>query len=111
MNINNFTFGKFIADNIKGAVLLKNQKIALKDVTLNATDGTIKLNAFADASSEKIKISGRLDGADIARYIWHKDGIIPLSTLSTNLDYTNYAVNTIYGLLGIKIWLFKNFTY
>ena len=58
VNINNFTFGKFIADNIKGAVLLKNQKIALKDVTLNATDGTIKLNAFADASSEKIKISG-----------------------------------------------------
>ncbi len=58
VNINNFTFGKFTADNIKGAVLLKNQKIALKDVTLNATDGTIKLNAFADASSENIKISG-----------------------------------------------------
>lgn len=58
VNINNFTFGKFMADNIKGAVLLKNQKIALKDVTLNATDGTIKLNAFADASSENIKISG-----------------------------------------------------
>jgi hypothetical protein len=47
-----------MADNIKGAVLLKNQKIALKDITLNATDGTIKLNAFADASSENIKISG-----------------------------------------------------
>jgi hypothetical protein len=58
VNINNFTFGKFMADNIKGSVLLKNQKIALKDVTLNATDGTIKLNAFADASSENIKISG-----------------------------------------------------
>ena len=58
VNINNFTFGKFIADNIKGAVLLKNRKIALKDVTLNATDGAIKLNAFADASSDNIKISG-----------------------------------------------------
>ena len=58
VNINNFTFGKFIADNIKGIVLLKNQKIALKDITLNATDGAIKLNAFADASSENIKISG-----------------------------------------------------
>ena len=58
VNINNFTFGKFIADNIKGTVLLKNQKIALKDITLNATDGAIKLNAFADASSENIKISG-----------------------------------------------------
>jgi hypothetical protein len=58
VNINKFSFGKFMADNIKGVVLLKNQKIALKDVTLNATDGTIKLNAFADASSENIKISG-----------------------------------------------------
>jgi hypothetical protein len=58
VNINNFTFGKFMADNIKGAVFLKNQKIALKDVTLNATDGSIKLNAFADANSENIKISG-----------------------------------------------------
>ncbi len=58
VNINHFSFGKFMADNIKGAVLLKNQKIALKDVTLNATDGSIKLNAFADASSENIKISG-----------------------------------------------------
>ena len=58
VNVNAFSFGKFTADHITGAVLLKNQKIALKDLMLHATDGTIKLNAFADASSENIKISG-----------------------------------------------------
>ncbi len=58
VNVNNFSFAKFTADHITGIVLLKNQKVALKDLKLNATDGTIKLNAFADASSENIKISG-----------------------------------------------------
>lgn len=58
INVNAFSFSKFTADHITGTVLLKNQKIALKDLTLHATDGTIKLNVFADASSENIKISG-----------------------------------------------------
>lgn len=57
-NIGHLTFGKFVADNIKGNMLLKHQKIALKDLTLNVTDGEVKLNAFADASGETIKLSG-----------------------------------------------------
>ena len=55
------TFGKFVADNFKGNILLKNQKIALKDVILNAADGEIKLNAFVDASGENIKVSGECE--------------------------------------------------
>ena len=51
-------FGKFSATNIKGNLLVKNQKAALKDLSLNATEGTITLNAFADASGENIKVSG-----------------------------------------------------
>ena len=61
VNVNTFSFAKFTADHITGAVLLKNQKIALKDLALNATDGTIKLNAFADASSDNIRISGECE--------------------------------------------------
>lgn len=57
-DIKHFTFGKFIADNITGNILLKNQKLAARDIVLNATDGTVKLNAFADASGETIKVSG-----------------------------------------------------
>ncbi len=58
VEVAHLTFGKFMADNIKGNLLLKNQKIALKDVALNSADGEIKLNAFADASGEILKVSG-----------------------------------------------------
>jgi hypothetical protein len=61
VNVQHLTFAKFVADNIKGNMLLKNQKIALKDVSLNATDGEVKLNAFADASGENFKVSADCD--------------------------------------------------
>lgn len=51
-------FGKFSATDIKGNLLVKDQKAALKDLSLNATEGTILLNVFADASGDKIKVSG-----------------------------------------------------
>ncbi len=61
VNVQHLTFAKFVADNIKGSMLLKNQKIALKDVVLSATDGEVKLNAFADASGENFKVSADCD--------------------------------------------------
>lgn len=57
-NVKHLSFGKFTADNISGNLLVKEQKAAVKDLILNAMDGTIKLNAFADASGENIKVSG-----------------------------------------------------
>ncbi len=58
VNAKHLEFGKFTATGIKGNLLVKDQKAALKDLNLNATDGTITLNVFADASGENIKISG-----------------------------------------------------
>jgi len=55
----------------------------------------------------KIRISGRLNGIEIARSEWVKEGRIPLQTLSANIDYATAQAHTIYGVLGIKIWLFK----
>ncbi len=55
------SFGKFLAEELTGTLLLKNQKIALKDLKFNATDGVIKLNAIADASKENIILSGDCD--------------------------------------------------
>jgi hypothetical protein len=57
VDVRHLSFGKFTADNIKGNMLLKDQKVALKDLILNVTDGEVKLNAFADASGENIKVS------------------------------------------------------
>ncbi len=61
VSVKKLSFGKFIAGNIKGNVLLKDQKIALKDVSLSATEGEIRLNAFADASGKNLKVSGDCD--------------------------------------------------
>ena len=56
----------------------------------------------------KIQVSGRLNGAEIARSEWVRDGRVPLQTLRAEIDYATKEANTIYGVLGIKIWLFKN---
>jgi small subunit ribosomal protein S3 len=55
----------------------------------------------------KIQVSGRLNGAEIARSEWIREGRVPLQTLRADIDYATKEANTIYGVLGIKIWLFK----
>ena len=56
----------------------------------------------------KIQVSGRLNGAEIARSEWIREGRVPLQTLRAEIDYATKEANTIYGVLGIKVWLFKN---
>ena len=56
----------------------------------------------------KIQVSGRLNGAEIARSEWIREGRVPLQTLRADIDYATMEANTIYGVLGIKVWLFKN---
>jgi small subunit ribosomal protein S3 len=55
----------------------------------------------------KIQVSGRLNGAEIARSEWIREGRVPLQTLRANIDYATKEAHTIYGVLGIKVWLFK----
>lgn len=55
----------------------------------------------------KIQVSGRLNGAEIARKEWIREGRVPLQTLRANIDYAYTRAQTIYGILGIKVWLFK----
>jgi small subunit ribosomal protein S3 len=56
----------------------------------------------------KIQVSGRLNGAEIARSEWLREGRVPLQTLRADIDYIAKEANTIYGVLGIKVWVFKN---
>lgn len=56
----------------------------------------------------KIQVSGRLNGAEMARSEWIREGRVPLQTLRADIDYAATEANTIYGVLGIKIWLFKS---
>ena len=56
----------------------------------------------------KIQVSGRLNGAEIARSEWVREGRVPLQTLRADIDYATQEASTIYGVLGIKVWLFKS---
>jgi len=55
----------------------------------------------------KIQVSGRLNGAEIARPEWTREGRVPLHTLRADIDYAYCIASTIYGTLGIKVWIFK----
>lgn len=61
----------------------------------------------ANIQGIKIQVSGRLNGAEIARKEWVREGRVPLQTIRANIDYSYTTAQTIYGILGIKVWLFK----
>ena len=61
----------------------------------------------ADVQGIKIQVSGRLNGAEIARTEWTREGRVPLHTLRANIDYAYRTAKTIYGILGVKVWVFK----
>jgi len=68
----------------------------------------IKRAQVANIPGVKIQIGGRLNGAEIARKEWIREGRVPLHTLRADIDYAEKRANTIYGVLGVKVWLFKN---
>ncbi|MGB3138726.1 MAG: 30S ribosomal protein S3 [Nodosilinea sp.] len=55
----------------------------------------------------KIQVSGRLNGAEIARTEWTREGRVPLHTLRADVDYAYATAQTTYGILGVKVWIFK----
>ncbi len=59
------------------------------------------------AEGIKINVSGRLNGAEIARAEWYREGRVPLHTLRADVDYGTAEANTTYGIIGVKVWLFK----
>ncbi len=59
------------------------------------------------AGGIKVNIAGRLNGAEIARSEWYREGRVPLHTLRANIDYGFAEAATTYGVLGVKVWIFK----
>jgi len=76
---------------------------ALKQSSANAMKG--------GAQGIKIRISGRLAGADMTRSEEHKEGRVPLHTLRADIDYGTYAALTTYGKIGIKVWVYNGMNY
>nr|BED43187.1 ribosomal protein S3 [Pyropia sp. Myanmar_A]BED43384.1 ribosomal protein S3 [Pyropia sp. Myanmar_B]BED43581.1 ribosomal protein S3 [Pyropia sp. Myanmar_C] len=61
----------------------------------------------ANTQGVKVQVSGRLNGAEIARSEWVREGRVPLQTLRADIDYCHRQAHTTYGVLGVKVWLFK----
>ena len=87
---------KYIADQLEKRIPFRRVvKKCLKKVSLTSMKGI------------KIELSGRLNGIEIARSDWKRQGKIPLHTLRAKIDYTLHEAYTIYGVIGIKVWLFS----
>jgi small subunit ribosomal protein S3 len=59
------------------------------------------------AKGVKICVAGRLNGSEIARTEWYREGRVPLHTLRADIDYGFAEANTTYGIIGVKLWIFK----
>ncbi|KAL6580063.1 hypothetical protein OROMI_008087 [Orobanche minor] len=86
---------EFIANQLKNRVSFRK-----------AMKKAIELTDQANTKGIQVQISGRIDGKEIARVEWIREGSVPLQTIRAKIDYCSYTVQTIYGVLGIKIWIF-----
>jgi len=59
------------------------------------------------AEGIKVQVGGRLGGAEIARSEWYREGRVPLHTLRADIDYATSEASTTYGIIGVKVWIFK----
>nr|YP_009339915.1 ribosomal protein S3 [Lobelia jasionoides]YP_009405176.1 ribosomal protein S3 [Lobelia muscoides]APQ39397.1 ribosomal protein S3 [Lobelia jasionoides]ASA37250.1 ribosomal protein S3 [Lobelia muscoides] len=86
---------EFIADQLKNRVSFRK-----------AMKKAIELTEQANTKGIRVQIAGRIDGKEIARVEWIREGRVPLQTIQAKIDYCSYPVRTISGILGIKIWIF-----
>ncbi|WP_074016508.1 30S ribosomal protein S3 [Fusobacterium massiliense] len=89
-----------VAESIAAQI---EKRIAYKKAMTQAISRTMK---SADVKGIKVMISGRLNGAEIARSEWAVEGKVPLHTLRADIDYAVATAHTTYGALGIKVWIF-----
>jgi small subunit ribosomal protein S3 len=88
--------GEFIAEQLEKRIPFRR-----------ATRQAIQKAQRANVKGIKVQVSGRLNGAEIARSEWVREGRVPLQTLRADIDYATKEANTTYGILGIKVWVFN----
>lgn len=91
---------QLVAENI---ALQLERRVAYRRAMKRSLTSALRLGAIGI----KIMVSGRLNGAEIARSEWYREGRVPLSTLRADIDYGFAEALTTYGKIGIKVWIFK----
>lgn len=89
-----------VAENIAQQL---ERRIMFRRAMKRAVTNTMRLGA----QGIRINVSGRLNGAEIARTEWYREGRVPLHTLRADIDYGFAEANTTYGIIGVKVWIFK----
>ncbi|HYK90069.1 MAG TPA: 30S ribosomal protein S3 [Acidobacteriota bacterium] len=79
------------------------KRIAFRRAMRRAVDSTLRFGA----KGIKVRTSGRLNGAEIARTEWYLTGQLPLHTIRADIDYGFAEANTTYGVIGVKVWIYK----
>ena len=91
---------QLIAENITAQL---ERRIAFRRAMKRAMQSAMRLGA----KGIRINVSGRLGGAEIARMEWYKEGRVPLHTLRADMDFGFAEAKTTYGIIGVKVWVFK----
>ena len=91
---------KLVADSVAQQL---ERRIMFRRAMKRAVQNAMRLGA----GGIKIQVSGRLNGAEIARTEWYREGRVPLHTLRADIDYGVAEAATTYGIIGIKVWVFK----
>jgi len=79
------------------------RRVAFRRAMKRAVQSAMRLGA----EGIRINCSGRLGGAEIARMEWYREGRVPLHTLRADIDYATAEAKTVYGICGVKVWVFK----
>ncbi len=91
---------KLVAENICQQL---EKRIMFRRAMKRAVQNSMRLGA----EGVKVMLSGRLNGAEIARTEWYREGRVPLHTLRADIDYGVHEALTTYGIIGVKVWIFK----
>ena len=91
---------KLVAQGVADQLI---RRVAFRRAMKRAVQSALRLGA----EGIKITSGGRLGGAEIARVEWYREGRVPLHTLRANIDYAEAEAHTAYGVIGIKVWIFK----
>jgi len=87
----------------QGVAQQLEKRVMFRRAMKRAVQSTMRLGA----KGIRIQVSGRLGGAEIARTEWYREGRVPLHTLRADIDYATYEAHTTYGVIGVKVWIFK----
>jgi small subunit ribosomal protein S3 len=87
----------------EGVAQQLEKRIMFRRAMKRAVTNTMRLGA----QGIRISVAGRLNGAEIARTEWYREGRVPLHTLRADIDYATAEAHTTYGVIGIKVWIFK----